>query len=77
MKRLFCVKNTNTKHKLYPLSDKAAGEVQFYTDDKMFAKGMRDALGGVDKGFHVSHGPDHMGKHGNRLSRMRLQPKPE
>lgn len=76
MKRLFCVKNVATRHKLYPMSEKDAdGNAQFYTDDKMFAKDLRDALGGVGQGYHISRGPDHIGKHGHGIARMRLKPK--
>jgi hypothetical protein len=46
--------------------------------DKFTAKDARDEAGGVSKGFFVSRGPEHMGKHGdspNGVPMMRRQPK--
>jgi hypothetical protein len=46
--------------------------------DKQLAKAIRDEAGGVEGGFTVGRGPDHMGKHGdspNGVPMMRRQPK--
>lgn len=42
-----------------------------YFETKVAAKVFRDEQGEC----HVSRGPDHMGKHGHKVVRMRLQPK--
>lgn len=66
MKRLFkvCMKGSNK-----PVDGA-------FFENKMDAKGLRDAKGGVECGFRVSLGPDHIGKHsGGGVPRMRRQPK--
>lgn len=74
MKRLFCVKDKNSK--LQPLGTFGNKDEPVYTDDKQHAKHVRDELGGVKAGYHVSRGPDHIGKHsGFGVPRMRRQPK--
>jgi hypothetical protein len=72
MKRLFCVKNS--KGKKIPLSTFGYVYEGVYTDSKEHAKAVRDEVGGVEKGFHISRGPDHIGKHGHTVPRMRRQP---
>jgi hypothetical protein len=72
MKRLFCVKDS--KGKIIPKQLEGAGIAEF-TSCKKEAKAFRDKLGGTNGGYYVSRGPDHMGKHGHRVARMRLQPK--
>ena len=58
-KKLFIIKHNGKPVK---------GEVY---DLKMEAKASRDALGGVEKGFCVSKGPDHIGNHGHRYVKAR------
>jgi len=64
MKRLFVVKDSKGK---------VVSKDSF--DDKMRAKAFRDLLGGIEHGYYVSRGKDHIGVHGNSLCRMRRQPK--
>ena len=69
MKKLFIIKN------IRPGEVKRAGvDVPF--DNKMEAKRVRDMVGGVEKGFYISRGPDHIGPHGQgKTPKMRRQPK--
>lgn len=70
MKRLFCVKHTHN-----PKAVKAVG-IDCFFDNKPEAKQARDSVGGVDAGFYVSRGPDHIGKHGQgKVPYMRRQPR--
>lgn len=62
MKELFVVKNS-------------ANKVCAICSNKMDAKTERDLLGGVDAGFRVSRGKDHIGNHGHSVPVMRRQPK--
>lgn len=78
MKRLFCVKKPNGRvvqlddipHSLgYDITHKDGA----YFQSKHHAKVLRDLLG---EGYYVSHGPDHIGKHGHTsVPKMRRQPK--
>ena len=44
-------------------------------DNKMVAKAVRNAENETAKHkWHITRGPDHMGRHGHRIARMRLQP---
>lgn len=63
MKRLFCVKNSKGKI--------IEWETGAYFDNKQDAKEFRNHVPGA----HVSRGPDHIGKHGHKVARMRRQPK--
>jgi hypothetical protein len=76
MKRLFCVKSNKDNSIIpYPLDMGNNMVVQTkYFGNKRLAKEWRLELGGVSVA-HVSRGPDHIGKHGHRIARMRLQPK--
>ena len=71
MKKLFTVRDT-VSNTLQPTN-----KAPFYFPDKKQAKTLRDTLNKQhDKPrYCVSKGPDHMGKHGNTMSRNRLQPK--
>ena len=47
-----------------------------YFESKQEAKAVRDRINAAGENFHVSRGPDHMGKHsGFSVPRMRRQPK--
>lgn len=70
MKRLFCVKDSAGR----VLSGGTAKQ-KYFTASKLEAKAYRDTCGGISKGFYVSRGPDHIGPHGHKIRRMRLQPK--
>jgi hypothetical protein len=77
IKRLFCVKNGKGKMQI-PHGNLAtdAYDSSGFFKSKSEAKKFRDSLGsGVDAGFYVSRGPDHIGTHGNKICRYRLQPK--
>lgn len=71
MKRLFCIRNV-INNSLLKLE-----EGIFYSNNKTEAKKVRDVHNNNGKArvFCISRGPDHMGKHGNSIARMRLQPK--
>lgn len=80
MKRLFVVRNS--KGNVVGIGDdyrEGCEEYcasEFHFADKMVAKGYREHLGGVENGFHISRGPDHIGKHsGYHIPYMRRQPK--
>lgn len=68
MKRLFVVRNINTKK-----FAKLEGEVSYF-EHKAKAKAIRRGLNGktddgtekLSTGWVVARGPDHMGKHGQR-----------
>lgn len=68
MKRLFCVKNGNSS----VVDNPETGNPWF--DNKQKAKKFRDTLSEKPP-YTISRGPDHMGKHGHKVVRMRLQPK--
>ena len=57
MKRLFCVKDV--KGRLIKLGTFGAKTEPDFTDSKEHAKDVRDEVGGVEHGYHVSLGPDH------------------
>ena len=77
MKRLFCVKASNNKI-IWPKYYEMANELEhdgIYFGNKMDAKKLRDYDNNkYGPGSYVSRGPDHMGKHGHSLAKMRRQP---
>jgi hypothetical protein len=69
MKRLFCIKHVSD-----PKAVKSIG-LDTYWESKAEAKAARDEANKIKPGFHVSRGPDHIGKHGHTsVPRMRRQP---
>jgi len=74
MERLFCVKDSKSKKVDLITLTGAPYKHGKYVDCKKHAKWCRDEFGGVEKGFRVSRGPDHIGKHGHTIPRMRRQP---
>jgi len=83
MKRLFCVKDC--KGSVRPVMEDGeclhpntvTCEQDTYFQDKQDAKDLRDHCNKhyINDPYTVSRGPDHIGPHGNKLCRMRLQPK--
>ena len=53
MKKLFVVKKHN-------------GKIIEHYENKECAKMYRDELGGIEAGYTIGRGPDHIGSHGNR-----------
>ena len=87
MKRLKDIKRKGSTKRLFRVKNSKG---QFINDDngmplelssKPEAKAIRDLLNEDKtakkdlKPYTVSRGPDHIGRHGNRVARMRLQPK--
>lgn len=73
MKRLFAVRNVSgklaTRNQLLDDGD----NTPYYFEQKAGAKLCRNELG---EGWHVTRGPDHMGKHsGYPVPRMRRKPR--
>lgn len=65
MKRLFCLKDQRGKI-----------HANAFYENKMECKKIRDELNKEGVVWHVSRGPDHMGKHGmGRVPYMRRQPR--
>ena len=82
MKRLFCVRTRANKifninrdfAEAYPEYKYGISHDGSFFEVKSTAKKFRDLVGGVERGFYISRGPDHMGKHGHSLAKMRRQP---
>jgi len=74
MKRLFGIRNNEGKLVTHKQVTEGGGPLPCYFNNKVKAKHCRNTLG---EGYHITRGPDHMGRHGHRIARMRLQPKKE
>lgn len=79
MKRLFFIRKPNGKmynpdSQFIDFYHDGSMSVEGYFHNKMDAKIVRNALGGVEAGYHVSRGPDHIGPHGEQpYPKMRRQ----